>query len=122
MVKKIFLAVVIIIISVLLGSYIFGSLFVEYGSELSLIEKKTLVSPGILVKYGASEQGLFTAYNNTGQSIISKYNFEGIKQWEGIYASSKLLIDNSYENIIVADLSKREINILNVDGEREKSW
>ncbi len=122
MVKKILLIVVIIIISILLGSYIFGSLFVEYGSELSLIEKKTLVSPGTLIKYDALEQGLFTAYNNTGQSIISKYNFEGIKQWEGIYASKKLLIDNSYENIIVADLSKREINILDLDGERENRW
>lgn len=122
MAKKIFLILIIIVISIILGSYIFSNLFVEYGSELSLIEKKTLVSPGVLVKYDALEQGLFIAYNNTGQSIVSKFNFEGIKQWEGIFASSRLLIDNSLEDIIVADLSSRKINILNIKGEPESSW
>ncbi|MFP4457839.1 MAG: hypothetical protein ACLFPS_09295 [Clostridia bacterium] len=122
MVKKFILAIIVIVISVILGSYIFSSLFVEYGSEMSLLEEKTLVSPGVLVRYDALGQGLFTAYNNTGQSIVSKFSFEGTKQWEGIYASSRLLINNSLKEIIVVDLSSRKVNILTLEGEIENSW
>jgi len=120
--KKVLLGTTLILILVLLGSYVVSNIFVEYGPELTLIESKTLVSPGTLINFEALEQGLFTTYNNTGQSILSKFNKEGLKVWERIFSSSKLLVDSSLTNVIVSDLASREINILNINGELENSF
>jgi len=122
MIKKIILAIIIILILVLVGSFVVSNLFVEYGPKLTQVETKTLVSPGTLINFDPLDQGLFTTYNNTGQSILSKYSEDGIKIWERVFSSSKLLVDSSYKNLIVADLSSREINILDIDGNIENSF
>jgi hypothetical protein len=98
MIKKIILAVIIILILVLVGSFVVSNLFVEYGPELTQVETKTLVSPGTLINFDPLDQGLFTTYNNTGQSILSKYSEDGIKIWERVFSSSKLLVDSSYSS------------------------
>lgn len=122
MAKKTGIVLLLIIIFALLVTFILSTIAADKGKELTLINSKTLISPGNLVKFDAFQRDLFVAHNHSGQIIISKFNAKGTKQWNNVYSSSRLLIDSSPRDIIVGDLGNETINILDIHGKKHHSW
>ncbi len=119
--------IVIIVITIALLSlitYVMISegVFIEKGSELLILGKKTYIDPGNLLYSCNSDNGAWVVYRKTGQTIIAMMDKYGVRQWQKVYSASRLLVHSSNNYTIVGETRDHEIAILDTSGKVLRTW
>lgn len=119
------LALIILMLLVIAGSLVIAyqtGTFTHKGPKLNILGRKEYVNPGKLLYSENGYNGIWSLYQKTSETVLTYTNNDGIRQWQRIYDTSRLLTHSHTAYSITGNLGEPNVNVINALGDTVWSW